>query len=69
MFSLHMKIHLGPNLDVKIYKCARSASEILDLHINPELPIEEDVSWMAKAPAAAAGLSGVYYRTLLQGTV
>ena len=36
---------------VSIYNRALSASEIQQLYINPDLLIEQDVSWMAKAPA------------------
>ncbi len=50
-----------------IYNRVLSASEIQQLYINPELPIQQDPVWSLFTPAAAAGLSGIYYRTLMQG--
>ncbi len=51
-----------------IYDQGLSAREILDLSINPNLPFQRQPLWLGKAPAApAAGLAGIYYRTLLQG--
>ncbi len=53
--------------DVKIYNRALSASEIQQLYINPDLPMQQQYPvWMGQVPVAA-GLAGIYYRTLLQG--
>ncbi len=51
-----------------IYDRALSASEIADFNINPDLPMQQGTPvWLGQAPAAGAGLAGIYYRTLLQG--
>lgn len=44
----------GSISDVKVYNLALSESEIQALCIKPDLPMARDISWMAKADAAAA---------------
>ena len=56
----------GEIVSVRIWRRALSIREILELYINPDLPMQQ-YRVLGKAPAVAAGLSGIYYRTLLQG--
>ncbi len=42
----------GTMSDVKIYNRALSESEILDLYINPNLPMQQEPIWLMYSPAA-----------------
>ena len=60
--------HCAGNISFSVlYSRVLSSSEIQQLFINPNLPIHQYPVWMGTGAVAAAGLSGIYYRTLLQG--
>ena len=42
--------------DTKIYRRILSASEVLDLYINPDLPMEQEPIWLLFSPAAPSGI-------------
>lgn len=54
---------------VLIYDRTLSPAEIAELTRNPDLPFQQYPAWWGKAPAAppVTGLSGIYYRTVMQG--
>ena len=58
---------LGQIAEVLVYGRVLSASEIQELNRNPDLPFQQYPAWIGQAAVAVAGLSGIYYRTLLQG--
>lgn len=55
--------------NVSVYTRALFASEIQQLYMNPDLPMQKEPVWLASFVAAppVTGLTGIYYRTLLQG--
>ncbi len=62
--SNHVDGQIG---QVLFYGRDLSFSELQEFYRNPDLAFQQYPAWWGKAPVVTAGLSGIYYRTLLQG--